>query len=257
MAERPARDPLAALAQEINKLREDIADLAQKPLIIPILNADPGTGYPGNIWAYPNGNLNIRKKDGTVAGYTAVAPAAGGTNPTPPAQPISRIGTWAGTWGQAYKASGGFTGGDNSKLYQGNGDGFNGRQRSQIGFDYAAIVTALSGSNVTGVRIWLSMAHTWYYAGGTFWFGMHNSATKPGTWANTIGRDFVSQARVPNGGGVWCSLATEFGAKLRDGAAKGVTLQAPNDDRTYYGYAWGGPGTNSGQLPQLEITYVK
>lgn len=247
-----------ALAQRIRAIEEALAAKTYEPLAIPQVNADPAVGQ-GNIWVYPDGKLNVRLKDGTVKQYTAVAPAPPPAPPAPPPpQPITRWSTWTAVYGQAYRSVGGFTGGDNSKLYQGNvGDGYNGRQRSLIGFDYASIQSALSGSQITSVELWMYMAHTYWNAGGTAWFGMHNNTAKPGTWGGTIGRDLVSSKKVPKVGGVWCALSTEFGARLRDGSARGITLQAPSDDREYYLYAHGGPGTASNLMPQLRITYVK
>ncbi len=258
MAERPARDSVDALGQRIEQLERQINALSTKPLLIPVLEAAPSGDYPGNMWAYPDGRLIVRMKDGTLKQFSsAAASAPSGTNPAPAPQPTTRTSEWISTWGQGYRASGGFTGSDNSKLQQGSsGDSYNGRQRSLIGFDYASIQSALSGASITSVRFWIYSMHTWYYNGGTFWLGMHNNASKPGTWGGTVGRDFVTSIHIPNVGAGWYSLSNEFGASLRDGTAKGLTLQAPNDDRTYYGYAWGGPGTGS-QMPRISITYVK
>jgi hypothetical protein len=259
MADRPARDPIEKMAQKIAALERTVNELSTKPLVIPIVQADPGTDYAGNIWAYPDGRVIIRMKDNTLRqATTASAAAPSGSNPTPPAQPTTRQTLWTAQWGQAYRASGGFTGSDNSKLqYGSSGDSYNGRQRSLIGFDYASIQSTLAGATVNRVQFWIYNMHTWYYNGGTMWAGMHNNTVKPGTWGGTIGRDFVSSFHVDNTGPGWHDLSTEFGSRLRDGSSKGITIQAPNDDRTYYGFAAGGPGTPSNQMPQILITYVK
>lgn len=258
MADRPQADEIDQLAAKLRQIEDRLSDLSTQPLLIPVLNADPGTGYAGNVWTYPDGKLNVRLKDGTVKQYSPVAPVApAASNPTPVAQPTTRQTTWVAQWGQAYRASGGQTGADNSKLYQGNGDSYNGRQRSLVGFDYASIQSALSGSNVTGVEIWVDVRHTWWNNGGVLWLGLHNNATKPGSWGGTIGRDLVSDFHVPNSGSGWYAIASEFGSRIRDGGAKGVTFQAPNDDRNYYVFTSGGPGTSSDRMPQLRITYVK
>jgi hypothetical protein len=259
MADRPARDPYAALAQRIDAIERKINDLSVKSLMLPILDAAPSSDYPGNAWVYPDGRLVVRMKDGTLRQFSsAAATAASGTNPTPPAQAKTITTEWTATWGQAYRESGGFTGADNSKLHQGSsGDSYNGRQRSLIGFDYASIQSALSGSQISAVRLWIYTLHTWYYNGGTFWAGTHNNASKPGTWGGTVGRDFITSFHVPNTGANWYNLSTEFGATLRNGTGKGLTLQAPNNDRTFYGYAAGGPGTPTSQMPRISTTYVK
>lgn len=260
MATPPARDPISQLVQQIAQLQKSIVDLSTKPLLIPILDADPGTGYAGNCWVYPDGRLVVRMKDGSLQQFSSVAAAAAaGSNPAPVAQPITRTDSWTAQWGQQYRASGGYTGSDNSHIGQGSsgGDSYNGRQRSLIGFDYASIQSALSGASISGCRLWIYNLRTWYYNGATYWAGSHSNATKPTTWGGTVGRDFITSFRVPRTGAAWYSISTEFGAALRDGNAKGITLQAPNDDRTYYGYAAGGPGTPSSQMPVLQITYVK
>lgn len=260
MADKPARDPNEAFAQRIARLEATISELSTSPFIVPIVNSDPAADVLTNLWAYPDGKLNLRLKDGTIKQYAPVAPAPPPAPPAPPPpQPVTRQNTWTATWGQAYRANGGTTGANNAYLYQGSsgGDSYNGRQRSLIGFDHASIQSALAGSQIAAVEMWLYMRHTYWNDGGTLWFGLHNNASKPGSWAGQVGMDFVSQAHVPSVGGVWVGLSTAFGSILRDGGAKGVTLQAPNDDRTFYGYAAGGPGTGGDIMPRIRITYVK
>lgn len=259
MAERLPRGDEEALAQRIQRIEDTLLELSTGPLIVPIVDTDPPTNHAGNIWAYPDGKLNLRLKDGTIKQYTPVAPAPppAPTGPAAP-QPVTRQSVWDAQWGQAYRSNGGFTGGDNSKLYQGSsGDSYNGRQRSLIGFDYASIQAALAGSQISQVEVWLYMSHTYWNNGGTVMMGMHNNTGKPGSWAGTIGRDDVTRFGVPKTGGVWRNISTEFGARLRDGSARGLTMQAPSDDRTFYLYAAGGPGTPSSTMPKLRITYVK
>lgn len=259
MADRPRTDPIEELARKLADMERRLQDFSSAPLRIPEVAADPDASYLGNIWTYSDGKLNIRLKDGTLKQYTPVAPAPPPGAPAPPTpQPITRQAVWSATWGQAYRASGGPTGANNSMLYQGSsGDSYNGRQRSLIGFDYASIQSALAGSSVTAVDFWIDLRHTYWNGGGTFCLGSHNNASKPGVWGGTTGRDFISNISVPNSGGRWYSVSTEFGSSLRDGSAKGITLQAPNNDRTYYGYASGGPGTSSDRMPVIRVTYVK
>lgn len=259
MADRPARDPISDLAQRIQALERQVTDLSTRPLLVPILDNLPSVDYPGNIWMYPDGRIVARMKDATVRQVATVsATAAAGANPAPPTQATTRTTEWTAQWGQAYRQSGGFTGGDNSRLVQGSsGDSYNGKQASLIGFDYASIQSALAGSTVSSIRIWLYSLHTWYFAGGTVWTGMHNNTAKPGTFSGGIGRDFVTSFHVPNTGANWYSLSTEFGSRFRDGSCKGIILEAPNNDRTFYVQCAGGPGTPTSNLPRLSITYVK
>lgn len=259
MADRPSTDPIQALAERIARMEERLNGEATRPLIVPQVSADPSTAYQTNIWVLGDGSLRIRLADGTVKAYAPIAPPAPPAPPAaPPPQPVTRQAVWEATWGQAYRASGGFTGGTASMLYWGSsGDSYNGRQRSLVGFDYASIQSALSGSWISGVEFWVDVRHTYWNNGGKLWLGLHSNTSKPGTWGGLSGRDFVTQLSVPKTGSGWYSISTEFGATLRDGSSRGVTFMAPNDDRTYYGYASGGPGTSQAWMPKLRITYVK
>jgi hypothetical protein len=217
----------------------------------------PDSSYAGNIWAYPDGRLIVKLKDGTLRQYTsASASAPSGTNPTPPPQPTTRVSAWTATWSQAYRSSGGFTGGDDRYLYYGNSgeSSYNGRQKSLIGFDYATIASTLAGSTITACRLFLYNIHTWYYSGATCYVGIHNNTAKPGTYGGAV-EDNVSSFHTSRNLAEWHPVSTEFGSRLRDGTGRGVILEALNDSTTYYGYA---AGIGSGlPLPQLEITYIK
>lgn len=259
MADRPRLDPVEEFARRIGDLEKRLVDLSTAPLLIPEVSADPDAAYPGNIWTYPDGKLNIRLRSGAIKQYAPIAPAPPpAPPPPPPPQPITYQNDWVATWGQAYRANGGMTGANNSLLYQGSsGDSYNGRQRSLIGFDYASIQSALSGSQVAAVEFGVDVRHTYWDDGGVLRLGAHNNASKPGTWGGTIGRDEITNIQVPNSGMAWYSVSTEFGSRLRDGSALGVTFQAPNDDRNYYVYTSGGPGTPGDRMPILRITYIK
>jgi hypothetical protein len=252
-------DPVEVLLGKINDLQRQIQELATRGIIIPVLNTAPNTAYPGNIWMYPDGKLNIRDKTGTikqVALGSASAPT--GTNPTPPPQPKTYTSTYRATWGQAYRSAGGPTGGDDRMLYHGNSgeSSYNGRQHSLIGFAYSTIASNLAGSTIKKCEFWIYQVHTYWNNGATLWIGAHNNASQPGTYGGIV-HDQISSFHVNPGQAAWHTVSTEYGSRLRDGTAKGVSLTAPSDDRTYYGYAHGGSGTPTEQMPMLRITYVK
>jgi hypothetical protein len=123
-----------------------------------------------------------------------------------------------------------------------------------IGFDYVNIASTLSGATINKVELFLHNIHTWNYSGGTVSFGMHSNAAKPGTFGGVVA-SFVSQDSVKRNQDAWHTISTQFGASLRDGSAKGIVLQSPNDSTTYYGYASGiGDGPS---IPYLRITFTK
>jgi hypothetical protein len=259
MVATPGLTPADDFAAQIADLRRQIQELKAQPLYLPILTANPDASYAGNMWADPNGNLFFRRKDNTIRQITsAAAGAPSGTNPTPLAQPTTRQTTWTATWAQAYRNTGGKTGGDNRNLYYGNsGEGsYNGRQKSLVNFDWAAMVTALSGSTISQVELYLYNIHTWANSGATCWIGTQANfaGSAPSTFGGTT-HDFVSSFHTARSTGAWHTVSTEIGQRIRDGNSTGVILEALNDSTTYYGYAAGfGSGLT---LPQLRITYIK
>lgn len=259
MAAPPGLTPADDFAARFADLQRQIQELKAQPLYLPLLQAVPDTSYAGNMWADPNGTLYFRRKDGTVRQITsAAAGAPSGSNPTPPAQPTTHQTIWPAVWGQAYRSSGGKTGGDDRYLYYGNsGEGsYNGRQKSLVNFDYVAISAALAGATIAQVDIFLYNVHTWANSGATCWVGAQTNfvGSAPGSYGGSV-HDFISSFHTARNTGAWHTVSTEFGARLRDGTGTGIILQAPNDSTTYYGYA---AGFGSGQtLPQIRITYIK
>lgn len=259
MVSTPGLTPADDFASQIADLRRQIQELKAQPLYLPILQANPDASYAGNVWADPNGVLYFMRKDGSIRQISSTAASAPtGTNPTPPAQPTTHQTTWASTWAQAYRNTGGHTGGDDRYLYYGNsGEGsYNGRQKSLINFDWAAMVTALSGATISAVELFLYNVHTWANSGATCWVGTQGNfvGSAPGTFGGAT-HDFVSSFHTARNSGGWHTISTEVGQRIRDGNSTGVILEAPNDSTTYYGYAAGfGSGLT---LPQLRITYIK
>lgn len=259
MVTQPGLSPSDDFAAQIADLKRQIQELKAQPLYLPILQANPDASYAGNMWADPNGTLYFRRKDGAIRQITsAAAGAPSGSNPTPPAQPTTHQTTWGATWAQAYRSSGGKTGGDDRYLYYGNSgeSSYNGKQNSLVNFDYAAIQTALSGATIDGVEIFLQNIHTWAYSGATCYVGthVHASGSAPSTYGGST-HDFISSFHTDRNKGAWHTVSTEFGQRLRDGTATGIILQAPNNSTSFYGYA---AGFGSGQtVPQIRITYIK
>jgi hypothetical protein len=259
MVATPGLTPQDDFAAQIADLKRQIQELKAQPLYVPVLQANPDTSYAGNMWADPSGVVYLRLKNGTIRQVaTTAASAPTGTNPTPPAQPITRQGTWTCTWAQAYRNTGAKTGGDNRNLYYGNsGEGsYNGRQKSLINFDYATIAATLAGSTVSAVELYLYNIHTWANSGATCWIGSQGNfvGSAPGGYGGAV-HDFVSSFHTARSTAGWHTVSTEIAQRIRDGNATGVTLEAPNDSTTYYGYA-AGIGSNL-SLPQLRVTYIK
>ena len=253
------RTPEERFLEIIDGLQKRIVALEARPLQIPIVDTDPPETYKGNIWMFSDGRLHLRLNDGTIQEFTSgvsSGDSSGSAAPVVPPQPVQRETTWAATWSQAYRQSGGYTGGDQENLYYGNSgeSSYNGRQSSLIGFDYANIQATLAGSVINKVEVYLYNEHTWLNAGATVWFGTHSNAAKPSTFGG-VTASFISSGATKRSTGTWHVVSTSIGAVLRDGGAKGIVLQAPNDSTSYYGYASGvGSGTPA---PYIRITYTK
>lgn len=252
------RTPEERFFEIINQMQERINKLEARPLQVPIVDVDPGASYAGNIWAFQDGRIHIRLTDGSIQelqGSASSGPLTGVLKPTAPPQPTVQRAEWSAVWSQAYRDAGGFTGGDAETLYYGNdGTAPNGRQTSLVGFDYSSIQTTLSGAVINKVEIYLYNKDTYYAAGGTVYFGLHNSATKP-VGVVGLGADLLSSGSVQRSTGAYHTVSNQFGSWLRDNLAKGIMLQAPNDSLSFYGSASGvGDGP---PVPRIRITFTK
>lgn len=248
-------DPYFAIMNEIQRLREEVRNLTQKPFYIPVLDSDPAADE-GNAWLLNDGRLRVRNASGTVKEYAPVGSPGGTTTtvpkPAPPAPKKTYRGTWAATWTQSYRSSGAQR--SEPELYYGYGDGFNGQSRSLIGFPASTIRTNILGSQITKVELYFHNLHAWWNDGSYVRFGIHNNVTKPATYGGAV-RTNVTQAKFGKPEAKWVTVATEFGVRLRDNTGKGVLIDQLTNDHAYYG---AGAGlTGSGNPPMIRITYVK
>lgn len=260
-------DPLDQMSQAIAELQGKVRELsAPQSFRLPILAADPPVTDPINIWLLPDGRLRARHRNTADTAWVIrewVATAAGSTSsgtapaPPPPA-PVTRQDSWTAQWSQSYRQSGAArTDLGVTHLYYGSsGDGFNGRNRSLIGFDYAAIASALSGSTVLSVSLRLINIHSWYNNGSDIHMGVHNFTSEPATWAGGgIPRSMVAKYHYGKPEDKTVSLPLYFATDIRDGVGKGIAFESPSDSRTFYGYA---AGVGSGYIaPTLTVQYAK
>lgn len=255
--------PESEFVQLLNKMQQQINDLRSSPLRIPVLADDPPTTDPTNIWLLADGRLRIRHRNTAdtawvVREYVTSSPGSGSsaTPPAPPTPaPTSRITAWAATSSASYRQAGPKRTDEPGRVYWGSsGDAFNGRNRSLIGFDYAAIAAALASSTVTRVRFRLQALHTWYNNGASIGFGYHNQTSMPSSWPGTVA-SFVKTDHIGKTELKDFELPLVFGTAIRDGVSRGIALEAPNSSVDYYGYAGGVGGGVT--IPTLIIDYVK
>jgi hypothetical protein len=261
-------NPIEELGAQIRELSDRIRGLEAKstPFKIPVVSTDPPETDPTNLWMLPDGRLRGRHLNVAGTAYTyrewvATAPGTGTSAnapaPPPPA-PVTQQTISPAIWSRSFRENG------NQRTDQGvvnvyygsSGDGFNGRNRSLIGFDYAAIASTLSGSTILDVKLTMYNLHAYLNSGVDIYFGIHNFSALPGTWAGGgIPRSMIAHQHFGKPQLRTIQLPLEFAQAIRDGWGKGIALEAPSSSTTYYGYA---AGVGSGQtVPTLTITYAK
>jgi hypothetical protein len=256
--------PEGKFGQQVAELISSM--MRQQRFVIPTFAADPPETDPTNLWMRYDGRLRGRYWNGSAYVYVdypmrsdITSPPAVPAYPTKPAQPSppqSFQQTWLAQWSQTYAGSGAKrndTQGQVNAVF--GSDTANGYQKALVGFDYAAIATALASSTIQSVQLTvsvLSAAHTTT----TLAVGMHNQASEPTTYdvTTTILR-YGYQGDVQSGQISTHNLPFAFAQVLRAGTAKGLVLEAPSSDPNFLGVV---AGVGSGYTPpQLTITYAK
>lgn len=257
-------------AEFINAITEEINRSLPRASVIPVMQADPPTEDPTNMWMRPDGRLRGRYWNGSAFVYVDYpmrtditappsVPAAPPPPPKPPA-PKSYKKTYTADWTQTYQGDGdkrNDSRGTKYLVYGNGGDSFNGTQRSLIGFDYSTIQSNLSGSTIKKVQLRMTNVHAYWNSGVQIYFGVHNVSSEPSNWpgSGSLPQRRASHHKFGKPQTRTVTLPLKFGQLLRSGSGKGITIEAPSGDRDYYGYA---AGVGSGYTPpQLIISYTK
>jgi hypothetical protein len=172
------------------------------------------------------------------------------------AQTSTKQQTWNASFTQTYRGNGQQR--SESLLHVGSGmDSFNGTQTALVGWPYATIASALAGSVITAVELFLYATHCWWNSGSTINIASQFNASAPSTLSG-INTGVLSSVRVrgadQGGGGSWSRISTQFGGFLRDSTSQGIALIPTSADPSFYAIL-GGVGSGV-PAPQLRITYV-
>lgn len=249
-------------------LQAQAANKTPASFIIPVLQTDPVEGDPTNLWMRTDGRMRGRYHNGTAWVYidyplrgdiTAPPAVPAAPAPPPPAPaPKTYQKTWTATWTQTYKGDGGkrTDSRGNNYLVYGRADTYNERNASLIGFDYANIATNLSGSTVKSVHLRMTNVHAYWNSGVEVYFGIHNVTSEPATWPDgSLPRRKIVHHHFGKPQTRTVAMPLEFATRIRNGTGKGIAIEAPSDNKDFYGYA---AGAGSGYTPpQLIVTYVK
>lgn len=259
--------PEASFTQALD---EKFGQQIPRAFVIPVLQTDPLESDPTNLWMRTDGRLRGRylnsggtfvyvdyplRSDITSPPSVPAAPAP----PAAPPAPQTYKKTYAATWTQTYKGDGDKRTDDkgNEMLVYGNaGDGYNGTNRSLIGFDYATIASNLSGSTVKKVQLQMTNIHAYWNSGVDIYFGIHNVTSEPTTWPDgSLPRRRIKIHHFGKPQYRQVDMPIEFATRIRDGSGKGIAIEAPSSSRDYYGFA---AGVGSGYAPpKLVVTYAK
>lgn len=189
-----------------------------------------------------------------VGGTIAQVSKASGTPDPPPTATYTK--TFNATWSRSYDSDGGTrTGDDTTHCYQGYYSGTHGNTRSLIGFDYASIMSALSGATVNSVKLTFRVLHTFENSGAPIQIGGHNYTSKPSTWnGGNVAEQQTSKSGIA-GSTYTITLPSSFGTNFKSGAWKGIAIgPGPSNSQLYYAYL---AGYGDSGAPKLTITYTK
>jgi hypothetical protein len=180
---------------------------------------------------------------------------SGGTSPT------THVKTYTNTSTHSYQGSDG--GNPNQKIndngicYQGGdrGNTYNGRSKSWIQFNAAAIAADLSGATISKTEVFLNNNHTWYNSGMNAAIGWDNVTTFPATRGDPSGAGVdLSDPAFNEGQQKWVTVSNAIATNFQNGNATGLVLFRNSNSLTYYGYF---AGSGSTYEPKLRITYRK
>ena len=186
-------------------------------------------------------------------GISQKSKASGTADPTPTTTYKKK---YYGSWSRTFDGDNSVTWDDSDYCYQGYYSSDRGNTRSLVGFDYAQIMSDLSGATVTSCKLTFRCAHSYYNAGLSAQIGTHDYSAKPGSWdGSRVDERRTSVAGVTAGETITKELGTGIGAEFKSGASRGIAFgPGPSTSRDYYGFFY---GADQGGQPYLTITYRK
>lgn len=168
------------------------------------------------------------------------------------------ITTWEANWSQTYQQDGSKRTNSGSTMYQGKYNYLEspvwGLMKSLCGFDDASMRTALAGSKITNVSLYLRAEHWYYHSGGIAVIGLHNHDAKPATFSHSK-YSAVQEKYTARDQARWIDMPNYFGEGIRDNDYKGFSLFANTTQDNYYGYFNSVDGGS--YKPKIKIAYTK
>jgi hypothetical protein len=161
--------------------------------------------------------------------------------PPPPPPPVRQNYSWSGhfNWVRSYKSNNAWMTNTNGLGYQGlDPSGYNGNQKSLMGFSQVDFAAMLSGATNISISLYLYYAHWYYNSGGTAVIGYSSVWGDPGTGGWPGGnQNLIQRGGVPKPGSFTIDISGWAGA-FQNGSFRSIVLGAgPSTSETYYGYA--------------------
>jgi hypothetical protein len=180
-------------------------------------------------------NGNATNMGGSLYSWSAPAP------PPPPPPPAAQNYSWSGhfNWVRSYKSNNAWMTNTNGLGYQGlDPSGYNGNQKSLMGFSQVDFAAMLSGAWNISINLYLYYAHWYYNSGGTAVIGYSSVWGDPGTGGWPGGnQNLIQRGGVPKPGSFNIDISGWAGA-FQNGSFRSIVLGAgPSTSETYYGYA--------------------
>lgn len=173
-----------------------------------------------------------------------------------PAKTTTYKRTFRATWSRSYDGDGSTRSPDTEDCYQGYYGSIHGRQRSLVGFDYAAIQSALSGATVLSVKLTFKVKYRAWSDGLDVVVSVHDYTSKPGTWSGARVDENEASRNNCNQGSTYTVDLSAHGNDFKTGGVTGVGFgPGASNAHAIYGRIHGVDAGTS--RPYLTITYRK
>ena len=227
-------DPVRRLAARLLRLDSRLAAVERRGSFLPVLDADPASPQPGQVWMLNDGRLRGVNADGDLIEWTNATTPGGSTstNLKPAAsRPHQHQSTYSATDAACYCP----VHGKESQLFYGQIDSTHGERRVMFAFDSATIRSDLNGATVRKVEMKVRNLHSHGNGGVDIHWGGHRADDPLAATYSAAYRDVWSDRWPRVGGDDWREMPQWFGRAFRDDLIRGLTIDQPSSSLGFYG----------------------
>jgi hypothetical protein len=214
-------------------------------------NPTASTALPGGAFQYFAAWSKDRRGNWSAGSFQKIWVGVRAPNDPTPVKVI-KTQTWNADWSQVFMQNGQLRW-NNSSIYMGLWDSFQGWQYGIIGFPHESIVAATKNATIKKVELYMHAQKAYNTQTGFIGRRRYHNASAPQPTIGAISRFGVFQAETWKAGdGKWIDLTPEGTAGWKAGTTRGISFEPANGDRSYSGIFDGNTQTNP---PKLRITY--